>query len=153
MKRRATLSAKQLLPLIEIILAVTFFAGASIILAQVFAKAHTNSRYAHDINNAVLFISECAEKLKTSEYDGMLNTLHAIGFEKDDNAYYAYLDEKFSVTSKGLAYLTVAFESSEKGAGAGRLITGQFICLRKDGIELARIDTAVFFAGAGDAAH
>ena len=144
------LSAKQLTPLIEIILTLAFFAGVSTILLQIFAGAHNNSRLAHDINNATLFVSECAERIRTSDnYDTISDALYLSGFEKAEGGYVyrAYLDGDFTSTPKDTAYSTVTFEASVKDTGRGRLLTGQFVCARKDGKELFSIETAVFFAG------
>jgi len=147
MRNRLILSSKHLAPLVEIIIAVVFFAGVSTILVQVFATAHNNSRFAHDINNATLFVSECAERIRTSDsYDAFIDALHQSGFHDgdNDNAYYAYLDASFSPTSRDFAYTMVTFEASVKDSEAGRLVSGQFVCVRRDGNELIRMDTAVF---------
>ena len=144
------LSAKQLTPLIEIILTLAFFAGVSTILLQIFAGAHTNSRLAHDINNATLFVGECAERIRTSDhYDTVSDTLYLSGFEKSEggHVYHAYLDGDFDSAPKNAAYSTVTFEASVKDTVQGRLLTGQFVCVRRDGKELFRAETAVFFAG------
>lgn len=146
MKTKPILSAKQLTPLIEIILVMAFFAGASTILIQVFAKAHNDSRLAHDINSATLYISECAERIRAAEsYEAISDALHRSGFENNDNdyVYIVYLDAGFCSVHKDISYSTVSFEVSIKDTQAGKLITGHFACIRKDGEELISMDTAV----------
>ena len=147
MKIKPVLSTKQLTPLIEIIIVMVFFAGASVILVQVFAKAHNDSRFAHDINNATLFVGECAERIRlTEDYDGVLDALISNGFEKtgDGHGYIVYLDANFSSASKITAYSVITFDASVKDTEAGQLMTGQFVCMRNDGVELIRMDTAAF---------
>ena len=149
-KSKIILSAKQLTPLIEIILTLAFFAGVSTILLQIFAGAHNNSRLAHDINNATLFVGECAERIRTADhYDAVSDALYLRGFEKaeGEHVYLAYLDGDFASAPKDKAYSTVTFEASVTDAGQGRLLTGQFVCTRRDGKELFRAETAVFFVG------
>jgi len=150
MRTKPILSAKQLTPLIEIIIAMVFFAGASIILVQVFAKAHNDSRFAHDINNATLFVGECAEKIRLADnYNGILEVLYLHGFagSDDGNTYNAFLDIDFSPAQKAEAYSTMTFEAVINDNEAGRLITGRFVCIRKDGIELISLGTATFLPG------
>ena len=141
------LSAKNITPLVEIIIAVAFFAGASVIIAQIFAKAHIDSTLAHDINNATLYVRECVEQIRLVDYDGELESLCPEGFEKGDGdyVYCAFLDEEFAETVSSLAYTTVVFEFDIDESPAGYLLSGQFACTRKDGTELIRIDTAVFY--------
>jgi len=147
MKIKPVLSTKQLTPLIEIIIVMVFFAGASVILVQVFAKAHNDSRFAHDINNATLFVGECAERIRLAEdYGGVLDALYSSGFEKngDGHEFSAYLDVNFLPASGVAVYSAVTFDASVKDTEAGRLMTGQFVCMRNDGVELIRMDTAAF---------
>ena len=143
------ISAKQLTPLIEIILAMAFFAGTSTILIQVFSKAHADSRLAHDINNATLLISECIEQIRRADsFDAVTNVLDIADFEKDDNEhiYRVYLDSSFLSTLKDSAYSTIDFVVHSENTKAGQLVIGQFVCIRGDGKELVSMDTAVFFA-------
>jgi len=177
MKTKLILSAKQLTPLIEIILAMAFFAATSTILIQVFSKAHTDSRLAHDINSAMLFVSEYVEQIRRADtYSAVEEVLFRGGFQeadsttvtaagndsendkidstKSDNSsgivFIIYLDDSFSPILRNAAYANVTYEISIKEGKAGSLITGQFVCIRKDGKELVRMDTAVFSAGAID---
>ena len=147
MRFKPVLSAKQLTPLIEIIIVMVFFAGASAILVQVFAKAHNDSRFAHDINNATLFAGECAERIRMAEdYDGLLDALYSNGFEEsaDSREYNAYLDADFSAAHRDAAYSVITFEASVRDTEAGRLVTGLFVCIRNDGVELISMETAAF---------
>ena len=147
MRTKPILSAKQLTPLIEIILAMVFFSVASTVLVQVFAKAHNDSRFAHDINNATLFVGECAENIHISDdYGAVLDALYSSGFEmvERNHLFHAYFDTDFSPAPRDTAYSTVTFELSAKDTEAGQLLTGQFICARKDGKELVNMETAVF---------
>lgn len=154
MKTKAVLSAKQLTPLIEMIIALAFFTVTSTILAQLFARAHKDSRFAHDMNNATLFVAECAEKIRSAgAYGAVPDLLGHEGFEAGggEHVYHAYLDGGFSPVAADEAYATVTFAFVVKETAAGRLLTGQFVCIRKDGKELAGIEAAVFFTGAKDA--
>ena len=147
MRTKPKLSAKKFVPLIEIIIAITFFAVTATILVQLFAKAHNNSRFAHDLNNATLYISECIERIKTSDdYNTFLNELSLRGFEAgdDEGVYYIHLSDRFYHSTEDNAYSTVIFTYSIKDNEAGRLITGNFICTRNDGRELVSIDMATF---------
>ena len=151
---RTRLSAGQLTPLIEIIIAVAFFAGTSTILVQVFAKAYNDSRFAHDVNNATLFVSECIERVRTSDsYDNIVNELLLIGFDKDDNerVFTITLDDGFSPVSEEGAYSAVTLVLIKEDNEAGSLITGRFTSTRRDGRELALMNTAKFIPGAADA--
>jgi len=147
MKSKPIFSTKQLAPLIEIIIAVAFFATASTILIRVFSQAHNNSRLAHDINNATLFVGECAENIRASkDYNSVLGALGSAGFVKseDSNVYHIYFDEEFSTTESDEVYATVTFAITMEDNGAGRLLSGRFICERTDGEELVSMETAVF---------
>lgn len=157
MRTKPIISAKQLTPLIEIILALVFFAITSTILVRVFSRAHNDSRLAHDINSATLFVGECAEKIKTADsLDAISALLTHSGFVYDakGGGYRADLDSGFNsisdaaqkppaAASSKTAYVAVAFEIKARETGAGRLVTGRFVCTRYDGVELIRIDTAV----------
>ena len=151
MRTKPIISAKQLTPLIEIILALVFFAITSTILVRVFSRAHNDSRLAHDINNATLFVSECAERIRTADsLDAISDSLTHLGFEYDSKGggYRAILSSDFTPVSSDspsrAAYTTVSFEMKAKDTSAGRLVTGQFICTRNDNEELISINTAVF---------
>ena len=148
---RTRLSAGQLTPLIEIIIAVAFFAVTSTILVQVFAKAYNDSRFAHDVNNATLFVSECIERVRTSDsYDNVVNELLLLGYEKDEDGriFTITLDNGFSPVSGEGAYSTVILVLVKENNEAGCLITGRFISTRLDGRELASMDTAKFIPDA-----
>ena len=155
MKVKPILSSRQLTPLIEILIVITFFASATAVLAQIFAKAHNDSRLAHDINSAALFVGECAERVRAADLETALSAGCLPGFEAEDGAsaaggriFCAYLDSDFNTVSRELAYATVSYEAGTKEVGAaGVLLTGLFVCTRKDGEELIGINTAVFYEG------
>ena len=154
MKLKPILSSRQLTPLIEILIVLTFFASATAVLAQIFAKAHNDSRLAHDINNAVLFVGECAERVRTAGFDEVISAGGLPGFRQGDTemsgaagdeGYSAYLDSDFTAASKATAYATVSCRIDVSETAAGRLLKARFVCIRKDGEELASINTAVFY--------
>ena len=151
MKTRKVLSAKQFISLIEIIIALVFFAIASVVLLRLFSEAHNTSRLAHDINNATLFVTECAERLRVSTFETFTVELDKMGF-KDitktdvDYIYCAYLDENFIPTPVSVKYLAATLSFSVTETVAGHLLTGHLVCIRGDSEELIGIDIAAFYA-------
>ena len=150
MKAKKVLSAKQFISLIEIIIALVFFAVAAVIILRLFSEAHNTSRLAHDINNATLFVTECAEKLRVSDFDTFPDILDNEGFtdvrnDNSDYTYHAYLDENFIPTQKSSEYSTTTLSITVRETEAGILLTGRLVCIRKDLVELIGIDVAAFY--------
>ena len=147
MSIKPMLSTKNLTPLLEVIIAVAFFSASAVVLAQVFASAHISSTLAHDINNATLYVRQCAEQIHLMDFDDTTVSIFLDGFEKGsaENTYIAFLDEDFSKTTEATAYTTVVFEFDTDENTVGFLLSGQFTCTRKDNVELIRIDAAAFY--------
>lgn len=147
MKIKPLLSAKQLTPLIEILIVITFFSGTAVILAQIFAKAYNDSLLAHDINSATLFVGECAERIRASEYETVFTPECLPGFEKDaeSSIYRTYIGSEFEAVPKATAYAEVIFDAVMEKTEAGSLLTGTLICTRVDGTELISIKVAVYY--------
>lgn len=87
----------------ELIFAILFFAIASVVCVQIFAKAHTMVGDAKDLNYAVNECSSVAETIAVSDSDKTAIDLIAARYESaeaDNNKITAYFDKDFAQCSK-----------------------------------------------------
>lgn len=108
--------------LLEIMIAILFFAMVSAVCLRSFAKAHTLSQEASDINQAISHMENVAELLKSADSSvlgdsektvQLLNTEYALA-EADENQYTLYFDKGWTNCPKDDARYSIEIKDTEK---------------------------------------
>lgn len=123
----------------ELIFAILFFAIASVVCVQIFAKAHTMVGDARDLNYAVNECASVAETVAVSE--SRQNAIDSIAgryenSETDNNKVIAYFDEDFTQCSKDKAAYVLTTDISSKS----RMVTAEIAVTAADGDEIYSIE-------------
>lgn len=109
--------------LIELMTAILFFALASAVCIQVFAKSHVKSLETEELNMAVAKVQSAAEAFRNSEDPiEMLQTIFPDG-QMEAKIFVEYYEENFNSCEKENASyaLTVAI-SSESGDQTAKIV-------------------------------
>ena len=108
--------------LLEIMIAILFFAMVSAVCLRSFAKAHTLSQEASDINQAMSHMENVAELLKSADSavlddsdqtTTLLNTEYAL-VSMNQKQYVLYFDKDWQNCSKDDAFYVISIEDDTK---------------------------------------
>lgn len=125
MKQRNRANASGLF-LLELIVAILFFAIASAFSVQIFVKAHKLNEQSRISNWAVNECAGFAEVLRSSdsagETDSLIKRLYP-DCRSDADRLYIYYDEDFSPCGKDVAEYKISIEVNDRNSDAAGAIT------------------------------
>lgn len=141
MNRKGRAGASSLF-LLELIIAILFFALASAVCVQIFVKSHLMSQQASQLNHAVNIASSAAQTIDSGSDMAEINDNLIAVFGEDSHIYY---DDAWEICEKDDASFSMVILLEEDGS----LVTGSVEMLNlEDNSSIYKLDITHHLQGA-----